>query len=106
MPDSNLRLTRDELLECLCYLNSIVPSFDRLGSCEAAVGPEQSRLLLSEFVDRWDVARKLARIRRLLSEPLSNDDCETLFEKEPVWSLTNRAPSGGRQLPPSADRTT
>jgi hypothetical protein len=92
MSDENVSLSRGDLIRCLEFLNSIVPSLDRIGSASAGMERDDYCRLLTEYVETWGVAPKLAYVRRVLSEPLSYDELESLFENVPVWSLNSRQP--------------
>ena len=87
-------LTKTELLEILKELNVIVVSLDRIGSYHSEISEQESNKIISDFINNWDVFRKLANIRRILDAKL-NEHINTVtrekldeeFEALEYWSL-------------------
>lgn len=90
-----VQLDRASLIEALGHLEVIVPSLDRIGSLMAELPIDEQHRVLSEFIIDWSVTRRLARVRRLLSEVLDYDDLEQLFGDVEVWSSDCRKPRSG-----------
>ena len=97
-----VRLKRNEVVRALRILESIVPSLDRLGSAAAGMTKEEYDRASSEYLDDWDVTRRLAAIRRILSEPFSDevgdggaDEIERELDGTPCWSPSARKPPDG-----------
>lgn len=71
-----IRIPLDEAVAVLRDLNEFVVSLDRLGSREASGTADDSTV--GRFVADWDVARRLAHARRVISvaldEQLSEED--------------------------------
>ncbi|MEU5892260.1 hypothetical protein ABZ835_36305 [Streptomyces sp. NPDC047461] len=71
-----IRIPLDEAVAVLQDLNEFVVSLDRLGSREASGTADDSTV--GRFVADWDVARRLAHARRVISvaldEQLSEQD--------------------------------
>jgi hypothetical protein len=99
MSDERVSYAREELLKVMRTLECVVVSLDRIGSSTAAMSqPDQDRIL-SEFVDQWDVSRRLAEARRILSESFSYelgeddmDELEREMQDVSFWSINKRAP--------------
>nr|WP_159059475.1 hypothetical protein [Streptomyces antibioticus] len=68
MSSREIRLPLDEVVAVLQDLNEFVVSLDRIGSRQAS-GTADERTA-GEFVADWDVARRLARARRVISVAL------------------------------------
>jgi len=68
MSAAEIRLPLDEVVAVLQDLNEFVVSLDRIGSRQAS-GTADERTV-GEFVADWDVARRLARARRVISVAL------------------------------------
>lgn len=73
---TDLRIPLDQAIAVLFDLNEFVVSLDRLGSRQAAGTADASTV--GEFVADWDVTRRLARARQVLSAALD----EQLSEEE------------------------
>ena len=71
-----IAMDRDAVLEALRHLGVIVPSLARIGSAGADLSKEDGQRLVAEFIDDWDVARRLAAVRRILSEGFDYDELE------------------------------
>ncbi|MFI5588676.1 hypothetical protein ACIA5G_26730 [Amycolatopsis sp. NPDC051758] len=69
-PRRELRLPLDEAVEVLCDLNEFVVSLDRIGSRRA--GGDAEDTTVGRFVAEWDLARRLARARGVLSKALDD----------------------------------
>ncbi|MEU4524228.1 hypothetical protein AB0F52_36590 [Amycolatopsis sp. NPDC024027] len=76
MSSREIRMPLSEVVAVLRDLNEFVVSLDRLGSRRAAGTVDG--YAVGEFIADWDVARRLARARRVISEALetqlSEDD--------------------------------
>ncbi|WP_327721354.1 hypothetical protein OG381_42800 [Streptomyces sp. NBC_00490] len=76
MSAREIRIPLDEAVAVLQDLNEFVVSLDRLGSREASGTADDSTV--GRFVADWDVARRLAHARRVISvaldEQLSEQD--------------------------------
>lgn len=68
MSSREVRIPLAEAVAVLRDLNEFVVSLDRLGSRQAS-GTADARTV-GEFVAEWDVARRLARARRVVTEAL------------------------------------
>jgi hypothetical protein len=104
-PEARLSYSRDEIISILRDLNMIVPSLARPGSA-AHVDTERDAAHVRDFVDQWQVAPRLARIRHILSEPfpmtLGNDDMdelERLMQDVPHWTESHPDPPPTWQEP-------
>lgn len=100
---TEIRLKREDAVRALRYLEMIVVSLDRLGSASAGMTKEEFDRASSEFLDDWDVARRLAEVRRILSEQFPDepghdgmDDLERELEGTPHWTSKARKPPGSR----------
>ena len=65
----NIVYPRKQVLEVLRTLEELVVSLDRLGSAEMTKQKRDSAV--ANFVQRHRIFRKVARARRILSEPFS-----------------------------------
>ncbi len=99
MSNARLDYDRDAVLAVLRDLEQIVVSLDRIGSATQEQSETDQDAALAAFVREWEVFRKLASARRILSEPFSDelgpDDMDELeYELADVtyWSSTGRAP--------------
>lgn len=76
MSSREIHLPLDEVVAVLQDLNEFVVSLDRIGSRQASGAADERTV--GEFVADWDVARRLARARRVISvaldEQLSEED--------------------------------
>ncbi len=95
--DNVKRIRRDKLLRVLSHLETLVVSIDRIGS--ASYEGENSDELLVNFHDDWQVFKRLAECRSILSEPFStelgdDDMCELERELQHVeyWEFNKRKP--------------
>ncbi|GAA2268559.1 hypothetical protein GCM10010415_37870 [Streptomyces atrovirens] len=68
MSSREIRIPLDEVVAVLRDLNEFVVSLDRLGSRQAS-GTADERTV-GAFIADWDVARRLARARRVISVAL------------------------------------
>ncbi|NNN29858.1 hypothetical protein HLK59_05690 [Streptomyces sp. S3(2020)] len=68
MSTREIRIPLDEVVAILQDLNEFVVSLDRLGSREASGTADDSTV--GRFVSDWDVARRLAHARRVISVAL------------------------------------
>ena len=92
-------IKRSDLIEVLGYLEQIVVSLARIGSCYSDVGKEEYEKLEREFWDKWQVWKKLSIARSKLSEPFSRDlgdddmdELEREFQNLEYWSMKHRKP--------------
>jgi hypothetical protein len=93
-----LSFSREDIITILSDLNMMVSSLDRLGTA-AAFDSEHDAERVRDFVDRWRVTQRLARIRHLLSEPFpltlgsdDMDDLERLMQGVPHWTESHPDP--------------
>ncbi|GGN22001.1 hypothetical protein [Streptomyces fuscichromogenes] len=68
MSSREIRMPLDEVVAMLRDLNEFVVSLDRLGSRQASGTADE--YTVGKFVADWDVARRLARARRIISVAL------------------------------------
>lgn len=68
MSSREIRMPLDEVVAVLQDLNEFVVSLDRLGSRQASGTADDHTV--GEFIADWDVARRLARARRVISVAL------------------------------------
>ncbi|MEV5571807.1 hypothetical protein AB0L06_17290 [Spirillospora sp. NPDC052269] len=68
MSAREIRMPLDEVVAVLRDLNEFVVSLDRLGSRQASGTADDHTV--GEFIADWDVARRLARARRVISVAL------------------------------------
>lgn len=99
MGDDAIKIPKERLVSVLRNLEMIVVSLDRIGSAAADLGPEEYRRASSDFLDDWDVARRLASARRILSEPFSDevgpddmDELERELQHVEHWTVSKRKP--------------
>ncbi|SNX61266.1 hypothetical protein SAMN06272735_3216 [Streptomyces sp. TLI_55] len=86
MSSREIRLPLDEVVAVLQDLNEFVVSLDRIGARQAS-GTADERTV-GEFVADWDVARRLARARRVISVALDGQLSEA--ENAEVDALCER----------------
>lgn len=98
-PEEMVMIRRADLMAILRDLNMIVVSLDRIGSCVPETGRDANDRLLLEFLDKWDVWKKLSEIRTKLSEVFSTelgedgmDELEREMQDVPYWSITCKTP--------------
>lgn len=92
-----ISLRREDAIRALRSLELIVVSLDRLGSAAADMTKEEYDRASSEFLTDWDVARRLAEVRKLLSERFADDDpggdeLEKALDGTPHWTAHRRKP--------------
>jgi len=87
-----IELDRDALVEALRHLEVIVPSLDRIGSSAAEMTDEEYRRVISDFVRNWHVGRRLAEVRRALSQAFEDDELERLFGEVETWAPNHPKP--------------
>ncbi|MGW7529712.1 hypothetical protein [Streptomyces sp. NPDC054783] len=68
MSSREIRMPLNEAVAVLQDLNEFVVSLDRLGSRQASGTADE--FTVSKFIADWDVARRLARARRVISVAL------------------------------------
>lgn len=93
-----LKYRKNAVIEMLRHLNAIVVSLDRIGSSSVDMPKYEYDRLSSEFLDEWEVSRRLSFIRSLLSEEIDYDELEVLMEDVPVWRFADRAPPASFRL--------
>ena len=77
-PEDSITLTKTEVIKILKELNILVVSLDRIGSYHNEISEQESNKIISDFINNWDVFRKLAKIRRILDDKLNeHTDSET-----------------------------
>ena len=98
MSKDRLDYDRDAVLSVLRDLDQVVVSLDRIGSVTADQSEAERDAALAAFVREWEVFRKLAQARQILSEPFSGElgpDSADELERELAdviyWSGTGRA---------------
>ena len=93
MSDRQFVFNKEELVSILRDLNLIVVSLDRIGSANTELGEDEHNALLADFITDWDVFRKLASMRSVLSEPFSDESDSDKLEKKMedlnYWSYEN-----------------
>jgi len=94
-----LVVDKEVLLDVMREVVGIVVSLDKIGSSAITVGDDRADELLVDFVDKWNVAPRLAHCVAVLSECFSvqkGAECQAEFEGEmekvPSWSLTSQKP--------------
>jgi hypothetical protein len=99
MAKQTIEIDRAALIEALRGLEAIVVSLDRIGSASANLSKAEYDRLSSEFLDDWDVSRKLARLRTVLSQSFSEelgademDELEREMQGLKYWSLADPKP--------------
>ena len=71
--DAKVTYRQSSIISVLRDLEMMVVSLDRLGSYEGAAKDDADHnRLLADFVTDWDVFRKLAEARAVLSEPFDD----------------------------------
>ncbi|WP_328459297.1 hypothetical protein [Streptomyces sp. NBC_00448] len=102
MSSREIRIPLDEAVAVLQDLNEFVVSLDRLGSRQASGTADDQTV--GTFIADWDVARRLARARHVISAALDaqlseedNTEIDALCEQGRFYS-TESAP------PPSDDQ--
>ncbi|WP_399880005.1 hypothetical protein ACGH7X_00145 [Streptomyces sp. BBFR51] len=70
-----IRMPLNEVVAVLQDLNEFVVSLDRLGSRRASGSADEHTV--GKFIDDWDVARRLARARHVISVALDAQLSET-----------------------------
>lgn len=85
---------KEHMIEALRILEEILPSLDRIGSCSSSEPPEVQAKITNDFIDDWDVCRKLARVRSILSLPFDDGELEVLMADVPHWHFDARYPPG------------
>ena len=70
MAEQTAEIAYQDLLEAAQELNALVASLDRIGSSHARDDRATLAEALLAFVIDWDVARRIARVRTLVSRPL------------------------------------
>lgn len=101
----NITYSRSDIVQVLRDLNILVVSLDRIGSFSHDLSRSEAAALLGDFFDAWDVGRRLARTRRILSKPFSTelgdddmDELEREFEGLPHWRPNQRRPPPGEEV--------
>lgn len=93
-------MSRDELLKCLRYLHTIVPSLEHLAAEAGAMSRADYEQQLAEFVDEWGVAPKLSEIRSALVRSLSEEELLELATL-PAWAPPARPHRATRKPRPA-----
>lgn len=99
MSSDEVKLSRNDLVKVLRYLNMIVVSLDQIGSCAHDVSGEEYHRLSSKFLDDWFVCGMLGEARTLLSKPFSYDELEDLFGDIPHWRYSAQMPPATAGIP-------
>lgn len=87
-----VEVDRDSLFEALRDLEVIVPSLDNIGSSTADMSEDEQRRILSDFIRDWHVGRRLAEVRRLISNAFDYDELKLLFGDTDIWRSDHRTP--------------
>jgi len=87
-------MSRDELLKCLRYLHSIVPSLEHLAAESGSMSRDEYAKQVAEFVEEWGVTPKLSEIRSALVRSLSEEE---LLELATLPSWRPSAPQRPRR---------
>ncbi|MFD8913273.1 hypothetical protein [Streptomyces sp. NPDC059575] len=98
MSSREIRIPLDEAVAVLRDLNEFVVSLDRLGSRQAS-GTADDRTV-GTFIADWDVARRLARARHVISAAMDaqlseegNAEIDALCEQGRFYGTDNAAPT-------------
>jgi hypothetical protein len=112
MAQKQVKLHPAKVVRALEDLECIVVSLDRLGSSFHGMTERASDRALSEFVNRWKVFARLARLRRVLDEAyckaygsVGDERLERLLEKVPYWTSARPNPPGTRRRKTSGSTT-
>ncbi len=68
------------------------PKFCQPVGCVVSKIEDFRRVLLVRLLIDWDVGRRQAENRKVLSEPLGDDERENLFGDVETWSFNHRKP--------------
>lgn len=90
-------MTRDELLKCLRYLHTIVPSLEHLAAEAGTMSRADYGRQVAEFVEEWGVAPKLSEIRSALVRSLSEEELLELATL-PSWTPPGAPPRPRRDV--------
>ena len=63
-----------------------------IGSSAAEMTDEEYRRVISDFVRNWHVGRRLAEVRRALSQAFEDDELERLFGEVETWAPNHPKP--------------
>ena len=85
-------LDRDVLIDALRHLEVIVSSLDRIGSAGAEWSELEFSRRLSAFIIDWDVGRRLAEVRKALSQAFGEDELDELFGEVDMWTQAKTTP--------------
>ncbi|ORT57115.1 hypothetical protein [Streptomyces sp. CB03238] len=98
MSSREIRLPLNEVVAVLQDLNEFVVSLDRLGSRQAS-GTADERTV-GQFIADWEVARRLARARRVISAALDaqlseedNAEIDALCDQGCFYGTDSSSPS-------------
>lgn len=100
MSEESVCYKRSDIIDILRDLNMMVVSLDRIGSeYSTRKSDEEYLTLTSNFIDDWDITRKLARMRQTLSDAFSYklgeddmDELEREFQNLRYWSKKKPLP--------------
>ncbi|MER5918191.1 hypothetical protein ABT124_50175 [Streptomyces sp. NPDC001982] len=102
MSSREIRIPLDEVVAVLQDLNEFVVSLDRLGSRQASGTADDQTV--GTFIADWDVARRLARARHVISVALDaqlseedNAEIDALCEQGRFYGTDNAPPSSTDQ---------
>lgn len=94
-----MKIPREELLNVLRALESIVVSLDRIGSSTSAMSQEDRGKILAAYAEKWEIFSALAHVRRTLSALFSDDvgsdgmgELEREMQDIPHWSSDKPEP--------------
>lgn len=69
--DRTIEITRSELLEVLRDLDMIVVSLERIRAHRPSVDPDGYARIAADFLEQWDVARRLDKARVMFARRFS-----------------------------------
>ena len=98
----HIRVRKSDLIDALSTLETIVVSLDRIGSCHAELEQGAYDKITTEFVEQWDICRRLLAMRKTLSNYFSDDlgdedmdELERALHETPHWQRHHRKPPKG-----------
>lgn len=90
--NERVEFDKAQVVQVLRWLEEIVLSLDQIETHAAGIEPSVMVQMKSDFIDDWDVCRKLAQIRSILSKPIAYDELEDLMADVPHWRFQARLP--------------
>jgi hypothetical protein len=96
-PKKKISYPRKQIIQVLRTLNELVVSLDRIGSASYDMTKAQSDAVLSDFIRRHKIFRKVADARRILSVPFSTvvdtdgmDELERKMQRIRHWKISRK----------------